>query len=171
MIITLLTFLALTMQSAAPKAVGLTVSAFVLSDQYDKEWSWKEQGAHNAIIMMLIDRDGSTYLDKWTAPISARFGDRLRVIRIANTSGAPGFLHSFIKGRFRKSFSYPMLLDWEGVLFSRYHIREAVPNILFVDAHGKIRLHTWGKGDTLHVSTVINKIADLLQAATPEQTK
>lgn len=143
-------------------AIGKKAKEFVLLDQFEKEWSWTKNCKGRPTVMVLSDWKGSDYTAAWTDPLVARFKDRVQFVALADVSMAPGFLEGYLRSRFRDAYKTPILLDFDGEIFEYYKFVSGVPNVLFIDASGTVRLHTWGKGSNESVTTLIESISKIL---------
>ncbi|MEY3385576.1 MAG: hypothetical protein RIR53_387 [Bacteroidota bacterium] len=143
-------------------AIGKRAKEFVLLDQYEKEWSWVKNCKGRPTVMVMSDWKGSDYTAAWTDPLVARFKDKVQFVALADVSMAPGFLEGYLRSRFRDAYKTPILLDFDGDVFEYYKFTSGVPNVLFIDASGTVRLHTWGKGTTESVNAVIESISKFL---------
>jgi hypothetical protein len=146
------------------RAVGKRAIEFTLLDQFEKEWSWSRNLKGRPTILVLSDWKGSDYTSAWTDPLVARFKDRVQFVAMADVSMAPGFLEGYLRGRFRDAYKTPIILDFDGDVFEYYQFVAGVPNVLFIDATGVVRLHTWGKGASENVVSIGDRIAKLLPA-------
>lgn len=143
-------------------AIGKRAKEFILLDQYEKEWSWIKNCKGRPTVMVMSDWKGSDYTAAWTDPLVARFKERVQFVALADVSMAPGFLEGYLRSRFRDAYKTPILLDFEGEIFEYYKFVSGVPNVIFIDATGTVRLHTWGKGSTESVNALIDNIAKIL---------
>jgi hypothetical protein len=81
---------------------------------------------------------------------------------MADVSLAPGFLEGYLRSRFRDAYKTPILLDFDGDVFEYYQFVSGIPNVLFIDASGMVRLHTWGKGSGDAVTKFAESVTQLL---------
>ena len=160
----LVTFSITTTLAADPAtAIGKRAIAFTLEDQYQQEWAWDKHWRGKPTIVMMTDRSGKDYLQNWIKPLVDSLNDKVRFASFADVSTVPGFLKGFIRSKFREAFTWSILMDWDGVVMEHYLARPDVPNILFVDATGTVRLHTWGQGTGSSVKTFIDQVKRHLQ--------
>lgn len=148
--------------SADNTAVGKRAIEFDLADQFEREWSWKQHWKGKPTILVLSDWKGSDHTPTWTTPLTARLKDRVKFVALADVSLAPGFLKGYLRSRFRDAYETPILLDWEGDVFEHYSFESGVPNVLFVDAQGIVRLHVWGKGSADQANAFATSVEKLL---------
>jgi hypothetical protein len=163
-ILTVSCVILLTVALANDTAVGKRAIEFELTDQHEKEWSWKQHWKGKATIIVLSDWKGSDYTPTWTTPLTAKLKDRVKFVALADVSLAPGFLKGYLRSRFRDAYSTPILLDWDGDVFTHYAFESGVPNVLFVDAQGIVRLHVWGKGSTEQANAFALNVEKFLSA-------
>ena len=152
--------------SDVQKSTGKEALEFTLEDQYARSWSWSDHWKGKPTVVVMSDWKGYSHVDNWTKPLTNRFKGRVQFLAIADlslTQEAPSFMLPSLQGtlreRFREAFQHSILMDWEGITFKYYLIQEGLPNVLYIDASGIVRLHTWGKGSDDHVA----KFADYLE--------
>lgn len=148
--------------TSSDRAIGKQAKDFTLHDQYEKPWSWSKHWKGRPTIIVLSDWKGSDYTSAWTDPLVARFKDRVQFVAMADVSLAPGFLEGYLRSRFRDAYKTPILLDFDGDVFEYYHFVSGIPNVLFIDAAGTVRLHTWGKGAVESVTMFADNVQQLL---------
>ena len=148
--------------SSSDRAIGKRAKEFTLLDQYEKEWSWSKNWKGRPTILVLSDWKGSDYTAAWTDPLVAQFKEKVQIVAMADVSLAPGFLEGYLRSRFRDAYKTPILLDFEGDVFEYYHFVSGIPNVLFIDASGTVRLHTWGKGAEESVAAFAKNVGQLL---------
>lgn len=148
--------------AADDKAIGKSALEFVLPDQFDKDWAWENHWKGKPTVVVISDRSGSDNTSKWTEPLHERFKDRVQFVAIADVSSVPGFIKGLVRGKFKDAFSNSILLDWEGDVCEYYAMQSGLPNVLFIDAKGVVRLHTWGKGASDHVSAFATNLQQIL---------
>ena len=126
-------------------SIGSKSISYVLEDQYGNEHkSVNIQGKRQ--LLFLADRTGSDYTSNWTKVLEPLYRNTIEFVAFADVSSVPGFLKGFIKGKFKDSYSNPILMDWEGKLFEYYNCPEGIPTIVFIDNKGIIRYKISGKG-------------------------
>ena len=126
-------------------SIGSKSISYVLEDQYGNEHkSVNIQGRRQ--LLFLADRTGSDYTSNWTKVLEPLYRNTIEFVAFADVSSVPGFLKGFIKGKFKDSYSNPILMDWEGKLFEYYNCPEGIPTIVFIDSKGIIRYKISGKG-------------------------
>jgi hypothetical protein len=145
-----------------PKAIGKKAVPFILEDQFKQKWTWSKHWMGKPTVLVLSDWKGSDYTASWTAPLTETFKDRVKFVALADVSLAPSFIHDMLRTKFRDAYSYSILLDWDGDVFKHYLVQPGLPNVIYVDAEGVVRLHTWGKGSAEHVKAFANELEKLL---------
>ena len=126
-------------------SIGSKSISYVLEDQYGNEHkSVNIQGRRQ--LLFLADRTGSDFTSNWTKVLEPLYRNTIEFVAFADVSSVPGFLKGFIKGKFKDSYSNPILMDWEGKLFEYYNCPEGIPTIVFIDSKGIIRYKISGKG-------------------------
>ncbi len=162
MFTTILVWTLLAAFPSQPKSIGLQAMPFTLQDQFENEWKWENHWKGKPVVLVLSDWKGSDYTTAWTDPLTQRFKDKVQFVAVADVSLAPSFVHGLIRSRFRDAYSYSILLDWEGDVCRYYKMQEGLPNVLFIDGSGQVRLHTWGKGSKDHVETFATQLERML---------
>ena len=143
--ILLITLLLLSSFIALSSSIGSKSISYVLEDQYGNEHkSVNIQGKRQ--LLFLADRSGSDFTSNWTKVLEPLYRNTIEFVAFADVSSVPGFLKGFIKGKFKDSYSNPILMDWEGKLFEYYNCPEGIPTIVFIDNKGIIRYKISGKG-------------------------
>ncbi len=168
-LLTLLVAAGTVVSADEPKAIGLKAARFTLEDQYQQRWVWKDHWQGKPTVVVVSDWKGSDYLEAWTLPLTERFKDRVQFVAIADlslTQESPSFmqstLQSTLRDRFRESYKNSILLDWKGRVCDYYRVRDGLPNVLYIDAEGVVRLHTWGSGKDDHVKAFAEALEKLL---------
>ena len=143
--ILVITLLLLSSFIALSSSIGSKSISYVLEDQYGNEHkSVNIQGKRQ--LLFLADRSGSDFTSNWTKVLEPLYRNTIEFVAFADVSSVPGFLKGFIKGKFKDSYSNPILMDWEGKLFEYYNCPEGIPTIVFIDNNGIIRYKISGKG-------------------------
>ena len=143
--ILVITLLLLSSFIALSSSIGNKSISYVLEDQYGNEHkSVNIQGKRQ--LLFLADRSGSDFTSNWTKVLEPLYRNTIEFVAFADVSSVPGFLKGFIRGKFKDSYSNPILMDWEGKLFEYYNCPEGIPTIVFIDNKGIIRYKISGKG-------------------------
>jgi hypothetical protein len=147
---------------AMEKAIGVQALPFTMRDQFNNTWSWEKNFKGKPVVMVLSDWKGSDYTANWTRPLVEKYSSNAQFVAFADVSLAPDFIRSYIQERFREEYSTPVLLDWNGIIFQHYKVQPGLPNVVFIDPQGTVKLHTWGTGKKEHVEKVIKAIASYI---------
>lgn len=147
------------------RAIGKKALAFSVEDQFEKTWSWETNYKGKPTVLVLSDWKGSDYITNWTKPLLERFKGRIQFVAFADVSLAPSFMHGTIRGMFRESFTYSIMMDFTGDVFKYYNVRAGVPNVVYIDESETVRLHTWGKGSTEYVKAFADHLEKTINAA------
>lgn len=145
-----------------PKAVGVSALEFTLQDQFQQSWTWQKHWKGKSVVLIMSDWKGSDYTKNWTAPLVKKFSDKTQFVAFADVSLAPEFIRSYIRDKFKEVYPTSILLDWDGSVFQHYKVKAGVPNVLFIDAAGIVRMHTWGTGSEKHVAMVSKALEKFL---------
>ena len=159
--ILVITLLLLSSFIALSSSIGNKSISYVLEDQYGNEHkSVNIQGKRQ--LLFLADRSGSDFTSNWTKVLEPLYRNTIEFVAFADVSSVPGFLKGFIKGKFKDSYSNPILMDWEGKLFEYYNCPEGIPTIVFIDNKGIIRYKISGKGTSSELQMLIEVISQHL---------
>ena len=142
---------------SAPMPAAAPVPEFTLRDQFDRPFGLRDHG-DSVVVLICSDREGSQWTSAWSraayaAADSSRRAtgsSRVRVsIRFAaDLRGVPGFLHGFVKGKFKPAGrpANPVLLDWDGVIARTLGLTPHVANVFVLDASLKPAYVAAGQG-------------------------
>ena len=157
-----LTVIGTSLAVAETTLIGTKAKQFTLVDQFSKEYPWSLYRGKN-VLLFLADRKGSELTPKWTTPLREKFGTSIEYIPIADVSAVPFFLKSFIRGKIKDKYQYPILLDWEGDVAEHYLLKPDVPTIVFIDKSETVRYYTYGKGTEAEIKKTIEEIESILR--------
>jgi hypothetical protein len=147
---------------AETSLVGTKAKQFKLVDQFSKEYPWSLYRGKN-VILLLADRKGSELTETWTTPLRQKFGTGVEYIPIADVSSVPFFLKSFVRGKIKDKYQYPILLDWDGDVAEHYLLKPDVPTLVFIDKSETVRYYTYGKGTEAEIQKTITEIESILK--------
>lgn len=137
----LLTFLCAAARSDTNSLAVL--APFKLNDQYEAPHNISFPTT-NVTLITVADRKGSDQIADWMAPIKAAYAKRIAIEGVADMSGVPGPLRSWITGKFKKRNTYPIMLDWEGGVVKAFNYKKDEANLYVVDRDGHITGHFTG---------------------------
>ena len=120
--------------SAAPV---LQVRDFTLKDQYKTEHQQKFP-RESVGIFALADRKGSDQLEDWITPLYERYEEHVDIFGVANMKGLPKVLRPMLRGVFKKSIEYPVMMDWTGSVCEALNYQSGVTDIFVVDRNGAV---------------------------------
>ena len=138
---------------AAPTNSAPVVAAFELRDQYDTLHQISFP-ATNVTVLTVADRKGSEQISGWIAPLKQRYAERITIMGIADMSQVPGLLRSMVKHRFGKRYTYPVMLDWEGLVARGFHYQKDKANLFVIDREGCMTDHFTGATNEVALSTL-----------------
>ncbi|HEX7859340.1 MAG TPA: hypothetical protein VF773_03375 [Verrucomicrobiae bacterium] len=120
---------------AAPP--GDTPKSIQLKDQFGKQHqiSFPRQ---TMTLLTIADDKGAAALEPWLAGLKKRYGTNVHYVGIAQVRSVPSPLRSFVTSRFKKKYSYPILLDWSGDVVKPFAPQAAAPNIYLLSKTGSI---------------------------------
>lgn len=142
--------------------IGTKAKQFTLVDQFSKEYPWSMYRGKD-VMLFLADRKGSELTTQWTTPLREKFGNAIEYIPIADVSAVPFFLKSFIRGKIKDKYQYPILLDWDGDVAEHYLLKPDVPTLVFIDKSETVRYYTYGKGTEAEIQKAIGEIEIILR--------
>ena len=143
-------------------SVGSPVPTFTIEDQYEKEWK-KSNYTGKPALYVLCDRDAYDYVENWTKELVPKYKSQLHFIPVADVRTVPGFLKGYIRGRFKDEFTYPVLMDWDGVLIKGLNMKEAHPTLILTNDAGVVTYRAWGKGSKDEVARLEKKVKELVE--------
>lgn len=116
---------------------------FSLADQNGLQYGLSTF-AGQPVVLLASDKAGEEQNHQWKELIGRKYGDRVRVVGVADVRTVPFFLKKKIKNDFQKDQN-TILLDWEGMLFTSYGLAKGVSNVILLDGSGIVRyLHCGG---------------------------
>jgi cytochrome oxidase Cu insertion factor (SCO1/SenC/PrrC family) len=113
--------------------------------------------------------EGKTAKEAKKAPVAALDGvpkdkasPEVSVVPVAVCSGVPGP----IKGMIRKALAKdatdtPVWLDFDGVMADKFSVREGEPNLVLIDAEGRLRLKVNGQPDKETMQKILQTAQNL----------
>src|SRR3954469_2894852 len=90
-----------------------TVAPFELTDQYGASHAISFPRT-NLILLTVADQKGAADVNSWILPLKERYSSRIEIMGIADVHKVPPFLRGMVQGRFKKAWTYPIMLDWSG---------------------------------------------------------
>ena len=141
-IVSLLLLTLATSVSAAPDSEASVTptnapSSIALHDQFDAPQTLSFP-ATNVTLLTIADKKGSEQIAGWVAPLKQRFGKRIDIRGLADVSTVPRPLRGMVRTRFRKSQTYPVMMDWSGEALKAFTYVPDKANVLVLDGHGQI---------------------------------
>ena len=116
---------------------------FELKDQFDQSHSLKFPSA-KPIVLTVADKKGSDGVAAWAHPLGVRFDERIKICGLADVSAVPKMLRGYVQGKFKKAFTHPAMLDWDGKICAGFGYEKNQPNIYLIASDGRILLHRSG---------------------------
>ena len=108
-----------------------------LEDQFQKQHLIEFPTA-KPLFIAISDRHGAESLNEWVRAATNQFGSAVFYIGIADVREVPPFLKGFVRKKFAKAYSYPVLLDWTGKAVLPLRPSGGEPNIYIVAPDGSI---------------------------------
>ncbi len=127
--------------AAAQTALNAKAPDFELSDQNERVHTLHSH-AGRTIVLLASDRDGASQTREWGVLLTRKYGDRIKLVRIADVRTVPFFMKKKVREDFKKDAN-PILLDWNGSVFGSYGMKNKVANVALIDGKGSLRfLHS-----------------------------
>lgn len=161
----LLVMLALNTNAAPEKILPPTnaPARIELRDQYDAPQILLFPTT-NITLLTIADKKGSEQIAGWVAPVKKQFARRVDIRGLADVSAVPWPLRALVRREFRKSQSYPVMLDWSGDVVKSFAYEPDKANVLLLDARGKILKRFSGAADAAAVQDLSAAIDSALAA-------
>lgn len=138
LLVLLVAFVRGSIQPAAAADTNAPVAIF-LTDQWENP-ARLEAPLDRITILTVADRAGAEQIDAWVAALKAEFGTNLQFFAVADVSAVPGPLRGMVRRRFAKEYTYPVGLDWQGIVAGQFEVKPKVAN-LFVLGRTGMRQH------------------------------
>lgn len=90
-------------------------------------------------VIFVAGRKGAEQIEPWAKAIYDIYGESVEQIGIADVSSVPGPLQGLIRSLFRKTITYPILMDWEGKVVHKIGYQKDKVRLLVVSPEGKIK--------------------------------
>jgi len=121
--------------------------AFSLYDQENRPVSREDIRGKAAAIIAANDSHGRE-MPAWEEPLSARFGERIAIVRLMDLSGLPRLARSFAQARIKQEMKGDSLaLDWDGKVFKDFGFDPNRVNVAIVDRNGIVLVRVAGVPD------------------------
>jgi len=111
-------------------------------------------------VLMIADRDAERQLDGWTGPIAKKSGERVDIYGLADLTRTPHAFRAFIRDSFRKNYTRPVLLDWDGKVAANcaYPGKQAL--VLVINRKGVIRHRATGAADDAKLKAILHSLTE-----------
>lgn len=121
----------------APTNAPLALASFGLPDQYGAEHKLLFPAA-NVTVITVADKKGSEQVDAWVAPLAEHYGERIAIVGIADVSKVPRLFRATVQKRFKKRWTHPVMLDWDGTVVRGFNYCPDEANIFVIDRQGRV---------------------------------
>jgi hypothetical protein len=121
-------------------------SLIELNDQFDSPQKLSFP-ATNITLLTIADKKGSEQIAGWIAPLKHRFGRRIDIRGIADVSPVPRMLRGLVRMNFKRTFTYPVMMDWSGNVVNAFTYVPDEANVLVLDRRGRIISRLSGKAN------------------------
>ena len=95
-------------------------------------------------VWVIGSRDSAKDSAAWGQAVEAGFKNQLDIVSIAEISGIPKLLRSWVRGKVAREHGRFILIDWEGTLRKHLSLEESFPHLIVWDAHGERCLQAHG---------------------------
>jgi hypothetical protein len=147
------------------KLMGAATNAPVtiaLSNQWEKPAELRAP-LDRITLLTVADRAGAKQINAWVEPLKARYGTNVHFFAVADVHAVPSPLRAFVRRRFAKEYSYPIGLDWQGVVSAQMDLKPGVANLFLLDRDARVRLSLSGLPDAQSLNTFSNRVNELIQ--------
>ncbi len=151
-----------------------TLVEFALEDQFKHEYTHADY-LESCCILVGSDRGGSTFNGQWGRAIADSLRNlsllsQVKFIPNADLRGVPFFLKGFVRGKFSKDESQPVLLDWSGLFARSYEFNPDSSNIVVFGQDGKVVHQTAGREvEPAKVHGIVETLRRLLAPETNQE--
>lgn len=112
----------------------------------------------NLSLIFVADKKGSEQLDAWIQPAHDEHGKTVTIFGVADLRRAPALLRPFIRRSFVKEVSYPVLLDWTGMVVTNFHPVPDVANVYLLQTNGTVVTNWAGAVTQQHLAELTRLI-------------
>ncbi len=130
-------------RSIAGESTNLVCSSFQLSDQFGTQHNISFPRT-NVVVLTIADKKGNDEVDGWVVAVKERFGGRVDILGIADVDGVPGPLREFVRKKFQKARSHPVMMDWDGNVIRPFKPQKDHANVYVIGRQGCVMLHLAG---------------------------
>lgn len=146
---------------ASEKSSPISIS---LTDQWEKP-AVLNAPLDRVTILTVADRAGAEQINEWIAPLKVQFGTNLLFFAVADVSAVPGPLRGMVRRRFAKEYTYPIGLDWKGMVTSQLPLQSKSANLFVLDRSGTIQHTAQGAVGTEALRSLIEAVSRLASLA------
>lgn len=113
------------------------VANFGLRDQNNR---YKEVNFPSDRPVMLIfgDRNGAGQIGGWSQPVYTEYSSRIYLFGVASLSGVPSYARGLVRRLIKQQTSFPVLLDWGGLVAGRLGYEKNRAFVVLVRQDGSI---------------------------------
>lgn len=137
---------ALTMLAALNIAACLAaekIAVIELPDQFGKNHQITFP-KDRPVLVTAADMKGADAMTPWITALKNHYRTNAIFIGIADVRSVPLPLRSFVRSKFKKKYTYPVLLDWNGAILKQLSPKASVPNIYLFSKTGEVLRHIHG---------------------------
>jgi hypothetical protein len=120
------------------------VISFSLEDQFNHAMTLQAPFT-KPVLVTIADKEGATQLEAWLAPLKKEFPAQLEYFAIADLRAVPRPLRGLVRRGFRKEYSHPVALDWEGSAAGQVSLVKDRATLLLLDHQGRELLVVGGQ--------------------------
>lgn len=137
---------------------------FALEDQFERGYT-PQSFAGRHLLILASDRGGSKFNPGWgdalrQALTAAGLRQAVEIVGVSDLRAVPGFLRSFVRGKFPDEPEKWVLMDWTGIFAEAYDLEPKACNILLFDGVGELLYRGHGREvDPATVDAVVEALA------------
>lgn len=129
--------------AAAGESTNAVCGSFELSDQFGAPHKISFPRT-NVVVLTIADKKGNDEVDGWVAAVKERSGGRVVICGIADVGSVPGPLRDFVRKKFQKARTHPVMMDWDGRIIGGFKPQKEHANVYVIDCQGCVTLHLAG---------------------------
>ena len=137
-----------------------------LHDQYDAPQKLSFPTT-NVTVLTIADKKGSEQIDGWVVELKKRYAGHIALSGIAEVGGVPSLMQGMVRKKFQKLHTYPVMMDWSGVVVKHFNPQKDCANVFVIDAQGRILKRFSGAAGEESLRELYEAIDHALSPAAP----
>lgn len=163
-IVIVMVWVAAALGAGAPTAEGM--DGFSLPDQFGRLHRVAFPKARISVVT-LADRAGSEQIEGWIRPLYERYCDGIDIHGVAKVEGVPAPLKPLLCAMFRRSFTFPILMDWTGAVSRAFGHEARVANVVVLSPAGHVVYRFNGRAEPAELRRCFHQIDRMLRGTVP----